>query len=158
MNIEMFEGIIDSILNESKKETLEKFSKEIDLLKNYKYIDNAGMFNMMFVYQLEKVVREVKGEVSGIYLHYDFYKSNITNLIKRISGSSCCVDKANTIIIDYEQYKLHGTTNDYSKKAFYIPNSGTFAEWMDFVDALEQLYNGLPDKYWKTYIKILKGM
>ena len=156
MKKEDFMSIMESILEESKKTTRDNYSEEIEILKESEFINSSDEFNFMFMYKIEKIVNAIKGDMTSLYLNYPFYKYNILELVKKISGSCCSVDKAITIIKDYEEYKLNGTVRDYSVQYFNIPKAGSFEEWMEFVESLNSLYYGINHNYLLAYNKILK--
>lgn len=123
-------------------------------------------FNLSMGYELNRFAETVtqhycqtdKSKISFLYTHYAFIHYNILDLLDK-RGSKWHEYPIRNIIKTYIQY-LNG--EEYlrflDRREKSIPEFGAEDEWVEFCDALNELYRlGHPDRYLKAYNTLLNA-
>ena len=163
-------NILESILNDDSKKVKKDVEELKETLDKTKYnFHDADVYYTMFVYRIEKIIKEIANKYGGfkdssgkaefIYTSYNFVSNHIRKLLETRTNGSCSADKTRTIISAYLKY-LENPENediDFTKESFAYPKFGTTREWVDFCDSLFYLYHGNPEKYLHGYSNLLKA-
>jgi hypothetical protein len=149
INKEDMKKVIESLVNAFKQEKQTELKDIIDIFKNLNI--KPKNFYLFFMFNLRTAIESVYGKNNvDIILYYNIFECNIENVISTIEGTCCCADKANYLISKYFEWKNKNEIIDFStkkKEEFWIPNNGTFFEWMDFIDSIKGLIYGNFEKY-----------
>ena len=157
INKEIMKNVISTLADKMQEEKQEELKEIIEIFKGLKL--KPDHFYLYFMFNLKIVLEEVYGKSYDIVLYYNVFESNIENVIALLGDSTCCADKARYILKRYLEYIAEGTVVDFSKKKkeeFWVPNIGTFEEWMDFVEGIKGLIYGNTNKFLISYKNLLK--
>jgi hypothetical protein len=168
-NKEMEKGIkniMETIIQKAKEE--DKESPIYDFIATKKeYLSNPDTFNTMVVYRIKRIIHtfietqftEKNYLAQAIYMDYDFFKNNISQLCSKLYGSGCCVDRARFLLKSAIKYKEMGELPKFDWKAeytFHYPKTATPKMWIEFIEGLYGLRYGNNEKYLIALNNIIK--
>lgn len=161
INKKTISNVFDSILDQSQKETLEKFPELKTQLLGV--VDKSPEeFNLEVYYAIDGILRSIVSEaikksawdkktsaILFIYENYHFVESNIQKFIEIREGHSCEADKSRWLIKSLVKYYSKGEKIDMriGKKCFWKPHFWTAKQWITLFDALVGLYYGNFNEY-----------
>lgn len=138
------------------------------LSKNIKHLNNAEDFNILAVYPIKRIIKTFVSEkypknylAQDIYLNYDFFENNLSNLCTHLYGSACCVDKARALIKFAIQWKETGILPEFDwkqKYTYHYPKTGTMEQWMNFISGLSSLLHGNNKEYLIALFNLQRGI
>lgn len=149
--------VINTIISGMKKEDKENpiFTH---LLKYMKSIDNPDEFNCLALFPIERVVgtwlearfKKSNHLARSIYLNYNFFENNVSELCSKMYGLGCSVDKGRFLVKQAIQWKETGKLPVFNWKqeyTFHYPETGTPRQWMNFIEGLSDLLYGRNERY-----------
>lgn len=150
-----------SFAKEAQEETDELLTNAIEeFLTKYKPLGGTEQLWMLreeFNNILAKHLRKEKynEECINILIAYDFCKDTISNLMVKLEGSACSVDKADYILKKSMQ-KTESESINWENEKWYAPKYGDLEEWKHLVDGLTVMFHtGNPDSFFNSYNHIL---
>lgn len=122
----------------------------------------------MISYQFDKVLKEAIKKINPniskpvlskylfIYKNYSFLEQGFRFIIVKNEGHTCCADKSRWIIKRYMDYIETEEVPDMEslREKYYVPNYGSFEDWMGFCNAIHEMRYG-DFKNYLTYLEKL---
>lgn len=97
----------------------------------------------------------------NIYINWDYFHKNIRELCCKLYGRACCADKSRWLLNKIKQWcikdslpNMSETTED-GNLCYWIPESGSFEQWLNYIIGLNELSYGNPELYLSTYQSLL---
>lgn len=170
---EGLELIINSLVKNKNNENKKYIENILEKIKNSNYnVDKPEKFNFFLNIKLDNILKQISksfyniendkikdyNKPSFIFTKYDFLEKNIRKLCILREGNSCCADKSRFILNMYFKYSLTGEIPNFDPliEEYYIPKFGTYKEWIELCDGLYKLYYGETEKYFESYLKLIK--
>lgn len=134
---------------------------------NWKKPDSIDQFTMSVVRPFDRFIRALIKEkvsednnVSFLLSKHRFVEMHFTQLISRIEGMSCSVDKASFLINGILSYYLTSKEIDFENIAYYVPYAAftSHKDVINYYESLISLYHGNPAKYLDCYRLILSSL
>jgi hypothetical protein len=165
---ECIQMLFEYIAEEEKNESKELVARCVEKLKSLKTdFADPEYFNLFLVRKLNEGAVEIAKTMHNmpateikdtckpnfIYVNYGFLEHNIRELCVLREGNTCCADKSRSILEMYLNYSLTGKLPEFNpnEEKYWIPNFGTYKEWIDLCDGLYNLYYGETKKYFTAY-------
>lgn len=165
--------MIELLLSEEEKKSNELFKSSLELFKssnvNYSEPEN---FHSFLVYKLKKALKllvnsihedkiqnvKYKEKLYFIYTNYDFLEHNIEELCVLREGHGCSADKSRSILNMYLNYCISGEIPKFNPdiEKYYMPNFGTYVQWIELCESLYSLYYGKTKKYFEAYNTLIQ--
>ncbi len=105
--------------------------------------------------------REKRYLLINLYTHWSYFDNNIESLCDKLYGRAFCADRSRWIlkrIIDWCTKDLvpnMAETAENGRLHYWIPEFGSFEQWLNFVKGLDDLHYGKPDRYLQAYQELL---
>ena len=154
---EALENIFKALLSNAGKEAEKTLLYQYLQTKTQWFDDPEDLATMLF-FDIEKVVELYVAQkypnaawlTKSIYKHWEFYDSHVTRLCETREGSACCADKGRYIVKCAIKWKESGHLPVFDRENYWCPKFGTPEAWMNYVESLNHLLHGRPDKYGKA--------
>lgn len=164
-------GFLNSWSAQIDADNKKDYAQLITTIKNIIKVDgtdNMDRLDLFFMYPVnsaaELAVEELYPDAKNshalafLFIHYQFVANFIEKIIVRREGTPCSVDKSSWLIRSMAEYYINGIMPDMfiPDGCFWKPHFGLAAEWMEYIDSLQHLYYGNPDRYLKALMVFLK--
>ena len=157
VSIEDLKKVLNTIVENGRKETLEEDSELIRFFKQNKdgFVNKTELIYLFVVFRLKKILTEAFGDgnVADILMNYNFFQHHIEYFISAAEGSRCVTDKAKHILRTYIRSRLKnkpfritkGKKGDFWKTGLWTGEQSH--KWTELIEALCRLLHGDPDGY-----------
>ena len=129
------------------KDVLE-FTTLQDLLMN---AQNAALYNEL---EPSVLTKEVEAKAYFIYTHYEFLANQLYELLKTKEGDINVQEKCEWLIAMYLNHLVTGELPTIQGKDEKIPALKDWQVWINFIDSLKELYEGIPRNYLQWVLTI----
>ena len=165
--------IFESLISARNTEIQDVYGELLDKMSTNLPLDNANEFSALVTHPINEILshlimsvnpnlpsEERADDLQFLYLQYDFLKYHLDRIMVQKEGSPCSSDKVYWLLYVYKLYLSTETVPDMTidKKTYWKPHFGTGKQWMSFIESLEGLYYGKPEKYLINYHELLWGI
>jgi len=157
--------VMDSLIDGFEKDFAD--NKEYDFLRTWldKPIDDFESYNVLNIFPIEQVIESKlikfgnkRYALADMLMDYNFYESNLKFFINKRESFTFESDKTRWLIRSYIKYLETGDLPDMTvdEKCYWKPSFWSAIEWFDFIEALQQLKSGRPEKYLACLVEFSK--
>lgn len=163
-------AMFDALISGSDNEAKENYGDKIKELAKIEHLKDMEDYSCLIEFKIDEILRQVVSELNKevtdrnkifelyfLYKNYQYIDNNLSNLVRKKEGSSCCVDKSRWLIKRYREYILNGTIPDMTinEKCYWKPHFGTGQQWMNLCEGLDHFYCGNPSKYLQSLNELM---
>lgn len=168
MNSESIKNFLEAFSESISKEEVELYKSLLDKGIGGYNVKNPEDFYYKVLYPFEQFVSGLishefsnDSDVNFILLNSDFIEQNFKEIVEKIEGMACCVDKSRTILKRlfnfYNSDKTKEIEFNYEAEyTYHLPKKvfTTHEDIINFYQALKFLYYGQSQKYLEEMLKI----